>query len=97
MLECWNIGEKKKEHNPFILDPHYSLPAGRQALLHYSNIPWVLFDGPLLQLLVVCRATDPFPGLLIKEKWNASAVPFVILPQEFRVCIVMPDFEFRNF
>jgi hypothetical protein len=54
-----------------------------------------LFQRPLLQSFVVCRATDPFPRFLIEEKRDSAAIPLVIFLHPFRIGFVMPYFKFR--
>jgi len=84
MLEYW---VKEKRAQSF----HFGYPS-----FHYSNIPWVLFGGPLLQPLIVAGAADPVPGLFVVEEWDTPAVAFVTLPHEFGIGLIMPDLELIN-
>jgi len=91
-MECWNVGILGKRKKSTILS--FWLPI--IPLFHYSNIPWVLFGGPLLQPLIVGGAADPVPGLFVVEEWDPPAVALVILPHEFGIGLIMPDLELLN-
>ena len=55
-----------------------------------------LFQRPLLQPLIVCRATDPLSGLLVEEEWNAATIAFVIFSHQFGIDLIMPDLKLRH-
>jgi len=56
----------------------------------------MLFQRPLLQSFVICRATDPLSRFLVEEERDSSAKALVVFSHQFSIGLIMPDLKLRH-